>query len=94
MVHLLIQHQVKDYSKWKPLFDQHGSTRKASGSQGAHVFRSVDDPNKITVLLAWDDIEHARKFSQSDNLHQVMEQAGVIGKPTVHFLEEVEQPTE
>jgi heme-degrading monooxygenase HmoA len=94
MVYMLIQHQVKDYAKWKPLFDQHGSVRKSSGSQGGRVFQSIDDPNKITVLFTWDNIEHAREFSESDSLHEVMEKAGVVGKPAVYFLEEVDKTGE
>jgi heme-degrading monooxygenase HmoA len=94
MIYLLIQHQVKDYSKWKPLFDQNAPFRKTSGSQGGRVFRSTDDPNKITALFTWDNLENARKFSESDNLHKVMEQAGVIGKPSVYFLEEVDKTNE
>jgi hypothetical protein len=34
MPYLLIRHKVKDYDKWKPVFDEHGSTRKANGSRG------------------------------------------------------------
>ena len=34
MPYLLIRHKVQDYSRWKPLFDQHGEARKAMGSKG------------------------------------------------------------
>jgi hypothetical protein len=33
MPYLLVRHKVENYAKWKPLFDDHGGTRKASGSK-------------------------------------------------------------
>jgi len=33
IVQILIRHRVKDYKKWKPLFDEHASKRKASGTK-------------------------------------------------------------
>jgi hypothetical protein len=37
MPYLLISHKVEDYAKWKPVFDEHGATRKASGFQAAQT---------------------------------------------------------
>jgi hypothetical protein len=45
------------------------------------------------VLLAWDDLERARLFVDSDDLRETMIRAGVAGQPDIWFLEDVERPT-
>lgn len=90
MVYLLIKHKVKDYSKWKPGFDEYGSTRKEKGSKGGMLLRISEDPNDVVVLLEWDNIENARRFTQSEGLKNKMEELGVIGKTDIFFLEKIE----
>jgi heme-degrading monooxygenase HmoA len=86
MPYLLIKNTVQDYSKWKPVFDQHGAARKAAGSKGAQVFLGAQNPNEVMVLLEWDTLENARKFTASPDLRQVMQNAGVVGMPEISFL--------
>jgi hypothetical protein len=91
MPYLLIRHKVADYAKWKPIFDEHSALRKAGGSRGGQLFCNADNPNETLMLFEWDNLEKARKFAQSENLRQVMQQAGVADKPDIYFLEDVEQ---
>lgn len=91
MPHILIRHKVKNYAKWKPVFDEHGAAREENGSWGGQLFRNADDPNELVIVLEWDSLEKARKFAQSDDLRKAMQRAGVIDKPDVYFLDEVEK---
>jgi len=91
MPYMLVRHNVMDYAKWKLVYDQHAATRKAGGSKKAHLFRSSDRPNEIIILFEWDDLGKARKFAQSEDLIKTMQLAGVIGKPDIYFLEEIER---
>ena len=91
MPYLLVHHEVEDFKKWKPVFDEHESTRKKSGSKGARIFRSKDNPNETVVIMEWDSIENAKKFATSPDLKETMQKAGVITVPDVYFLEEVEK---
>jgi heme-degrading monooxygenase HmoA len=93
MADLLIRHKVADYATWKPLFDEHGASRRAYGSRGGRLFRNAADPNEVVILLAWDDLERARLFAQSDDLREVMARAGVVDQPDLWFLEEADQPS-
>lgn len=83
---VLVRHKVKDYARWRPLYDEDGSARKAAGCKGTQVFRSADDPNEVMLLLEWDDLAKARQFAQSADLRDTMQRAGVLGKPDVDFL--------
>lgn len=85
----MVHHKVRDFAKWKPFFDRHESTRKTSGSKGAQVFQNVEDPTDVFLVMEWDSLENAKKFGMSEDLKKTMEQAGVIGQPHVHFLQEV-----
>jgi heme-degrading monooxygenase HmoA len=87
---ILIRHRVRDYATWKPIFDDHGTTRQASGSQGGRLFRGAGDPNNLVILFEWDDLAKARQFAQSDDLRETMQRAGVADQPDVYFLDEVE----
>ena len=94
MPYILVRAKFEDYAKWKPVFDEHGATRKASGSKGGYVFRNADDPNELVVLLEWDDLAKARQFAQSDDLRAAMQRAGLTDRPDVYFLDEAGRPSE
>ena len=86
---LLIRHTVATFKKWKTVFDAHGPTRKAHGCAGGHLFRSVDNPNELVILLRWSDLEGARRFAASDDLREMMARAGVSDLPDVYLLDEL-----
>ena len=90
MPFMFVRHNVEDYESWKPVFEEHGSTRRESGSKGVRLFRNADSPNETVILLEWDDLEKARRFAQSENLRETMERAGVADEPDIYFLEEVD----
>ena len=89
---LLIRHRVEDYAAWKVAFDEHAAARRANGSHGGQLFRNATDPNDVVILLAWDGLERARLFADSDDLREAMAQAGVAGYPDIWFLEEADRP--
>lgn len=88
---LLIRHKVEDYAAWKAAFDQHAAARRANGSQGGQLFRNAADPNDVVILLAWDVLERARLFADSDDLREAMARAGVAGCLDIWFLEEADR---
>ena len=95
MPYTLLQISIEDYDKWKPVFDEMGATRQATGSKGGFVLRNADDPNQISVLLEWDNLDNARAYTDSDDLREAMQRAGVIltGPPNVSYLDEVDRPS-
>jgi heme-degrading monooxygenase HmoA len=94
MPYMLVRHKVEDYEKWKPVFDEHQSTRRESGGKGGYLFRNADDPNETLILLAWEDLEDARRFAQSQDLRETMQRAGVAEQPEIFFLEDPEKVPE
>jgi len=88
MMHAMIRQKVKDYEAWKKVFDEDGANRKMAGSKGGHVFRALDDPNNVFVLVEFEDKDKATKFMSSDGLKEAMKKAGVIGKPDIYLMDE------
>ena len=90
MVYVVVDHKVADYAKWKPVFDKHAETRKKSGSKGGTLFHISGEPNHPCILFEFDTMDNAKKFYESEDLKRVMQDAGVIGKPDVWFLDKIE----
>jgi hypothetical protein len=56
---------------------------------GGKIFRNADDPNDLFVLLEINSIENAKKFVSSADTKEAMKNAGVVGIPSIYFVEEV-----
>jgi hypothetical protein len=52
---LAINHQVEDYDRWKAVFD--ALSPKEGGASFHRINRDVDDPNVITVVAGWADVD-------------------------------------
>ena len=47
MMYALTIQKIKDYDKWKQVFDEHGKVRKNEGSKGAMIYRDSNDPKQL-----------------------------------------------
>lgn len=89
MKHLLIIHEVEDYTAWKQIFDKAAGIRKAAGEISYQVFKYHEDSNKIVHLSVWDDMENAKRFFMSPGLVKIRADAGVKS-PEFIYLDELE----
>jgi hypothetical protein len=83
---LLVRHKVRDFASWKTGFTGHRGAQMAAGLSNPRLFRSSDDPNEVVILFDMADVVKAKAFGNSPDLRTAMEAAGVIDKPTIHFL--------
>lgn len=77
MKHLLITHEVEDYTAWKIVFDNAAGIRKEAGEISFQVFRYDGLPNKVIHLSPWNDMDNAKQFFNSPKLVQIRKDAGV-----------------
>jgi hypothetical protein len=89
-VQVIVKHHVKDYDAWKPLFDEHGSVRRANGATGHALYRGVEDPNQLVIVNSFATLEGARAFMTDPGLKDVMDKAGVDSAPDITVSEEAE----
>ena len=83
MVRMFIRHEVADYDAWREVYD--GFDRSALGVVEHAVYRSLDDPNDVTVVHDFQSAESAHAFSEASDLENAMRHAGVTSTPTVWF---------
>ncbi len=87
MVYLYVRHQVADYARWREGYDMHVAARQAGGASGdALVLREASDPNEITVILGWSDLDQARAFTRSASFKDAAQMAGVLRLIEIRFL--------
>jgi len=87
MPHLLVRHKVSDFSKWKSSYDTRSPARKEAGLKEQHLLRNLDDPNEVILFFEIKDVEKAKEFGASANLREAMQNAGVVDKPDIYFLD-------
>jgi quinol monooxygenase YgiN len=88
MATLYVHHKVKNYAEWRKVFDDLTAMRTSYGCTGHQVFQSPSDPNEITILTGWKNIDQAKSYATSNDLKEGMKNAGVISQPDVAFLAE------
>lgn len=84
-VRMYVRHEVNDYATWRKGYDAFNAERKKLGVTGAAVYRSVDNPNDVTVTHDFKSADKAKEFASSARLKEVMEKAGVKGAPQIWF---------
>lgn len=87
MLKIMTKFEVKDFQKWQEVFNENDKMRMDAGSIGVQVFRNVEDPNEVTVIMDWDDKEKTITFSQSAALREAQQKSGVISKPELYILQ-------
>lgn len=86
----VVQHRVKDYDAWKPVFDEHASIRTGASIVGHAVTQDVANPHMVTVWVQATDLEKLKGFFASKDLKGAMKKAGVRGAPTITIVETTE----
>ncbi|HMK91358.1 MAG TPA: cyclase [Thermoleophilia bacterium] len=89
-MYVIVQHTVRDYDAWKPVFDEHGSVRRRHGATGHVIYRSLDDPNSLTIVNEFPSREQAEAFTRDPSLREAMERGGVVSEPVITWAEEVD----
>jgi quinol monooxygenase YgiN len=89
MQHVLIIHEVADYTAWKKVFDNAAGIRREAGERSFQVLRYESDPNKIVHFSTWTSHADARAFFESPRLVQIRIEAGVKS-PDFIYLDELD----
>jgi quinol monooxygenase YgiN len=92
MPHVLIIHEVADYSAWKKVFDGAAGIRKEAGERSYQVLRYENRPQKIVHFSTWTSPAAAKTFFESPRLIKIRQEAGVKA-PEFIYLEELESGT-
>lgn len=90
---MVMMHKVANYAKWQAGYEMGDSMRLAHGLHNFVLARGVKDTNMVMVAVRMDDAARAKEFTASPDLKGAMQKAGVIGTPTINFLDVQMQDT-
>jgi quinol monooxygenase YgiN len=90
VTHMHVAFRVGDYESWKAGYDESVELRKASGETSYRIFRSVEDPNVVTVMSEQRSAEEVQAFLDSPDLKDRMSAAGIVEMGRMLLLEEVD----
>lgn len=85
-VAVLVAHRIADWDQWKQVFDDHAPARKEASYLGHDVHRDADDPDMVYIYCAATDTDRLKAFLESADLRDTMNNAGVVGAPTVTLM--------
>jgi hypothetical protein len=92
MVYAIFIGKVQDFDKWKTVYDEDKSSLlKAGGAKSSLVLRGLINRNSIITIIEFENLEMATNFAESDELRDRMQLGGVVGRPDIHFAEEIEK---
>jgi hypothetical protein len=83
---MFIRHAVKDFAKWKAMYDADQDARQAAGLRERNLWRNADEPHEVVLLFEVSDLAQAKAFAASIALRDRMAASGVIGRPEIVFL--------
>lgn len=82
---MVMAHHVKDFAGWTTHFYAHEAARQAAQLKVLGVFQDLSDPGYVSVSLSVGNMDAAKEFAASEDLKNVMAQAGVTDQPEVKF---------
>ncbi len=88
----LVHHRVEDFDKWRDVYDSDEvrTVQLAGGVSQHHVWRSTEDTQLVVVVHRFDTEADARRFFESGELRDAMEEAGVDGDSLqLQYLDEI-----
>ena len=83
---VVVTHEVRNYSEWRKVYDADEVNRSKAGFKTTGEYRSVDNPNLITIIGEVPSEEAIRNFMSNPELKAAMEKGGVISQPDVKIL--------
>lgn len=85
-VRMFIRHSVADYGAWKKGYDSYAPTQKKMGVFFQAVYQSTNNPNDVTVIHDFHNVEKAKAFAASPDLKTTMGKLGVTGEPQIWYV--------
>jgi hypothetical protein len=83
---IIASHQVENFDTWKTTFEEGADMRTQAGVVIQGVYQTENDPNMVTIISEVPSLEMAKAMMESPALKEGMSKGGVLGVPTVTYL--------
>jgi hypothetical protein len=87
MATIILNHRVKDYDSWKPLYDSDKARRDGAGLREIAVGQKAGDPGNVYLIWEAADTSIISKMMSDPDLQKKMQEGGVISEPQVTIIE-------
>ncbi|NIM49126.1 MAG: hypothetical protein GTO22_07675 [Gemmatimonadales bacterium] len=88
MLAMLCRNRVKDFQRWKDVFDSHEEAHRRAGLRLVHLWQAVEEPNEVFFLFEVDDLDLALAFTSAPEAAEAGRASGVLDGE-LHFLRSV-----
>lgn len=89
MKYMLCYNKVKDYKKWRKIFDSHKEEHVEAGLILTSIFKDTSNPNGVYFIFEIEDINEAKEFLSDPINEKIGVEAGVI-EGTIKYLDKVD----
>jgi hypothetical protein len=86
MVIVMLQHDVKDFTAWKVIFDGDEPNRAQAGVKLLGIYTALDNPNAVTTLFEAPDAGLVGAMMSDPKRQEDMMKAGVTSAPVVQMF--------
>lgn len=86
---LIANYRVRDFNRFKTVFDEFEPVRAEYGVTDHQVLCDPDDPNTVVVMIGLPSADAARRFSSEPRRTEALARAGVVASSDT-ILEPVE----
>ncbi|MFO0042029.1 MAG: antibiotic biosynthesis monooxygenase [Pseudomonadota bacterium] len=90
MVTIDVRHKVRDFERWKQMFDGAAGARRAAGELACRIYLRHGSADDVLVSMDWESLERAPAFLASPELAAGMQAAGVREMPQIALLRRVD----
>lgn len=94
---MIVRLHYSDWDKFKPFLDTANAHRKQYTGTGHTLVRDLDDPQRVTVIVRFEDLERAKAWvketSDPDMLSSISKNASLDELPEIWLGEDVEDAT-
>ncbi len=78
MAYILCMNKLKDYGKWRTIFDSHKEAHIKAGFHLESIWRLSENAGEVYFIFSVDDKEKADAFFNSPYNASIAQEAGVI----------------
>ncbi len=91
---MIVKLHYSDWEKFKPFLDSANAHRKRFSGTGHTLSRDLEDPQRVTVVVRFEDVDQAKAWVRSTSdpamLKDISEQASLNELPEFWLGEDVE----
>ncbi len=88
MAHMFCRNKVRNFAKWKAVFDSHHDAQERAGLHLEKIWTSINDPGEVFFLFQIKSLEAARNFISDPSAAKAGEASGVLDGE-YHFLRDI-----